>query len=85
MLEYVHDAPRAAAFFAQNFRTVIFSYAEATDLSPETIAKRRYSGWFHDFSAQELAALFKTAGFRMTAREMWGDQVLFRFDKRCET
>jgi hypothetical protein len=80
VLEYVHDLGRLSQFLARHFSSVICSYAVATDMSPESTDRRRYSGWFTDFDEAAFVALFDAAGFRVTERRIWGEQVLFRFD-----
>jgi hypothetical protein len=80
VLEYVHDLGRLAAFLAQNFRSVVCSYAALVDASPDESARRRYSGWFNDLSEAEFSDLFCSVGFHRTKDGEWAGQVLFRWD-----
>jgi hypothetical protein len=81
VLEYVHDLPRTARFLAANFTAVICSYAALLEGTPEEIERRRFSGWFTDFAEAEFVALFATAGFAVSSRSNWAEQLLFRFDR----
>ncbi len=81
VLEYVHDLAKLADFLAQNFRSIVCSYAVLVGSSPEEIARRRYSGWFSDLSAGEFSELFRSVGFRLTQEGEWAGQMLFRWDR----
>jgi hypothetical protein len=81
VLEYVHDLSRAAYFLADNFGSIVCSYAVLGDGSRHEIERRRYSGWFNDFTEDRFTKLFVAAGFTMTGRGTWRAQTLFRFDK----
>jgi hypothetical protein len=85
VVEYVHDLRRLVFYLAQNFRTVVCSYAARTSSSSEEIARRRYSGWFNDLSEAEFCALFRIAGFRLSRDGKWAVQTLFRWDQNHET
>jgi hypothetical protein len=82
VLEYVHDLPRLTRFLAANFTAVICSYAALLEGTPEEIERRRFSGWFTDFSEAEFVALFVTADFAISSRSNWAEQALFRFDRK---
>ncbi len=84
VIEYVHDLERATLFLANNFSSVLCSYAICGDGLPEEIEHRRYSGWFTDLTEAELITLFEAAGFTLSNSDSWGSQKLFRFDKRSD-
>ncbi|MCI0335613.1 MAG: hypothetical protein L0228_20585 [Planctomycetes bacterium] len=81
ILEYVHDLGRLAAFLAQNFRSVVCSYAVSVGSSCEEIARRRYSGWFNALSEVEFSDPFRSVGFRLTQDGEWAGQMLSRWDR----
>jgi hypothetical protein len=81
VLEYVHDLARLSTFLAQHFRSVVCSYAPRLTSEPDEIARRRYSGWFSDFTMEEFSAVFVAAGFELSRRDEWAGQALFRWDK----
>jgi hypothetical protein len=83
VLEYVHDLRRLANFLAQNFSVVVCSYAVLTGSSREEIERRRYSGWFNDFSEAEFCALFHNVGFHLAQQGEWAGQMLCRWDRKC--
>ncbi|WOJ89492.1 polysaccharide pyruvyl transferase family protein [Methylocapsa polymorpha] len=81
VLEYVHDVLRLSAFLSQNFASVICSYAACVSSSVEEIERRRYSGWFNDFSEVEFLEIFRGAGFSLSKAGKWEKQMLFRWDR----
>jgi len=81
VLEYVHDVLRLSAFLSQNFASVICSYAACVGSSVEEIERRRYSGWFNDFSEVEFLEIFRGAGFSLSRAGKWEKQMLFRWDR----
>jgi hypothetical protein len=84
VLEYVHDLARLSAFLWRHFQSVVCSYAPRMTSEPEEIAKRRYSGWFSDLTAEEFTAIFTAAGFDLSRRDNWAGQALFRWDRQPE-
>ena len=84
VLEYVHDFRRLSGFLSRHFQSVVCSYAPRMTSEPEEIAKRRYSGWFSDLTAEEFTAIFAATGFGLSRQEAWAGQALFRWDRQPE-
>lgn len=79
VLEYVFDIPRLAQYLGGFSDNILCSYA-VVELNRR---RRREQGWVNDYTSDEIAAIFSSAGFDCKFSQRWKAQMLYRFENKA--
>jgi hypothetical protein len=81
VLEYVTDVPRLLSHLAGSCRLILASYAVASGKGTAEVIGRRRLGWWNDYTAEELVAVFRECGFEVSQIGKWGGQNLYKLER----